>query len=171
MRRVIMLIAIAFVSSPVRAAETQEVGLTTKGQTIQAAVVRGSSDSAPVVVLVGGLSGRDESSASVARAVDTFDKQPRKDRRFTLIGIAVGNPESVRLVFPPTGAAYRDNSESHALWRWIGIHAPDLVIVAGSDESSLARALTENPVAGIGRIPARAVEATVNLLQAVPPSL
>ena len=171
MRRVIILIAIALVSSPVWAAETQEVGLTTKGQTIQAAVVRGSADSAPVVVLVGGLSGRDASSASVSRAIETFDKQPRKDRRFTLVGIAVGNPESVRLVFPPTGAAYRDNSESHALWRWIGIHAPDLVLVAGSDESSLARALTENAVAGIGRIPARAVEATVNLLQAVPPSL
>ena len=171
MHRVTMLMAIAFVSAPVWAAETQEVGLTTKGQTIQAAVVRGSSDSAPVVVLVGGLSGRDGSSASVSRAIETFDKQPRKDRRFTLIGVAVGNPESVRLVFPPTGAAYRDNSESHALWRWIGIHAPDLVIVAGSDESSLARALTEHAVAGIGRIPARTVEATVNLLQAVPASL
>ena len=171
MRRVPFLIVIACVSSPVWAAETQEVGLTTTGQAIQAAVVRGSSDSAPVVVLVGGLSGRDGSSTSVSRAIETFDTQPQKDRRFTLVGIAVGNPEGVRLVFPPTGAAYRDNSESHALWRWIGIHAPDLVLVAGSDESSLARALTENPVAGIGRIPARTVETTTNLLQAVPASL
>lgn len=171
MRRVTFLIAIACVSSPVWAAETQEVGLTTKGQTILASVVRGSSDSAPVVVLVGGLSGRDGSSTSVSRAIETFDRQPQKDRRFTLVGIAVGNPEGVRLVFPPTGAAYRDNPESHALWRWIGIHAPDFVLVAGNDESSLARALTENVVAGIGRIPARTVAATVSLLQAVPATL
>ena len=171
MRQVTLLIAIALVSAPVWAAETQEVGLTTTGQAIRAAVVRGASDAAPVVVMVGGLGGRDGSSASVSRAIETFDKQPQTSRRFTLIGIAVGNPESVRLVFPPTGAAYRDNSESHALWRWIGIHAPDLVLVAGSDDSSLAGALTENVVAGIGRIPARTVDATVNLLQAVPATL
>ena len=33
--------------------------------------------------------------------------------------------------FPPTGAAYDDgeNSERHYLWRWIGMLAPDIVIV------------------------------------------
>ncbi len=144
------------------------MGLTAKGQVIQAAIVRGSTDAAPVVALVGGLNGRDASSAAVAQAVTTFESQPQSRRRFTLIGIAVANPESSQLVFPPVGAAYRDNSESHALWRWIGIHAPDLVLVAGTDTPSLARALSENVVGGVGRIPARDVSAAERLLDAIP---
>jgi unsaturated rhamnogalacturonyl hydrolase len=37
--------------------------------------------------------------------------------------------------FPPTGSAYNDeqNSERHYLWRWIGMLAPDLVVVVGED--------------------------------------
>ena len=37
--------------------------------------------------------------------------------------------------FPPTGAAYNDeqNSERHYLWRWIGMLAPDLVVVVGEN--------------------------------------
>ena len=32
--------------------------------------------------------------------------------------------------FPPAGIAYGDRNtmESHYLWRWIGMHAPDLVV-------------------------------------------
>ncbi len=35
--------------------------------------------------------------------------------------------------FPPTGSAYNDkqNSERHYLWQWIGMLAPDLVVVVG----------------------------------------
>ena len=109
-------------------------------------------------------------AAAVSQAVDAFDKQPQARRRYTLIGIAVANPDASRLVFPPTGVAYRDNTESHALWRWIGIHAPDLVLIAGADEASLSLALSENQVAGIGRIPARAVRGT-GLLDAVPATI
>ena len=38
--------------------------------------------------------------------------------------------------FPPTGSAYNDkqNSERHYLWRWIGMLAPDLVIVVGEND-------------------------------------
>ena len=56
------------------------------------------------------------------------------------------------LQFPPTGTAYRDNTESHVLWRWIGIHAPDLVVVAGSGDAPLAAALAQNAVAFVGKI-------------------
>jgi hypothetical protein len=61
------------------------------------------------------------------------------------------------LQFPPTGAAYREQIESHLLWRWIGTHAPDLVLIVGPD-SGLADALPQNIVADVGRIPARRVE-------------
>jgi unsaturated rhamnogalacturonyl hydrolase len=38
--------------------------------------------------------------------------------------------------FPPTGTAYNDNqnSERHYLWRWIGMLAPDIVIVVGEND-------------------------------------
>ena len=38
--------------------------------------------------------------------------------------------------FPPKGAAYSDagNSERHYLWRWIGMLAPDIVIVVAGDD-------------------------------------
>ena len=171
MREAAILIAIMLSSSPALALDTQDVGLTATGQVIQAAIVRAPSESARVVALVGGLRGRDASSASVSEAVAAYEKQAPARRRFTLIGIAVANPDASQLVFPPVGAAYRDNSESHALWRWLGIHAPDLVLVAGDDVASLARALTENVVVGIGRIPARVVSAPANMLEAIPASI
>jgi unsaturated rhamnogalacturonyl hydrolase len=168
MRALALLTAVLLISSPVAAAEMQDVGLAAKGGVIRAAIVPGASESAPVVALLGGLGGEDASSRAVAQAVEAFDKQPQARRRFTLIGIALANPDNSRLVFPPTGVAYRDATESHALWRWIGIHSPDLVLIAGADESSLAHALTENVVGGIGKIPARVVSGTGALLDAVP---
>jgi len=150
--------------------DVREVGLSAKGGTIRASVVRGSSESSPIVALLGGLAGDDASSRAVSQALDAFDKQPQARRRYTLIGIAAANPDRSQLVFPPIGVAYRDNSESHALWRWLGIHSPDLVLIAGADDASLARALSEHQVAGIGRIPARVVTGTA-LLEAIPPTI
>ena len=170
LRSAALPLALALASSPAWAADVQEIGLTAKGQTIHASIVRGPSASAPVVALVGGLRGRDASSAAVAQAVAALDQQPQSTRRFTLIGIAVANPDTSRLVFPPVGAAYRDNPESHGIWRWLGIHAPDLVLVSGPDDASLVTALTANVVVGIGRIPARAVAGS-NLLGAVPATI
>jgi unsaturated rhamnogalacturonyl hydrolase len=66
--------------------------------------------------------------------------------------------------------AYRDSIESHVLWRWIGTHAPDLVLIAGSDDAisaALADALSSNVVAEIGRIPARRVDASAKMLEAL----
>jgi rhamnogalacturonyl hydrolase YesR len=45
--------------------------------------------------------------------------------------------------------AYRENAESHALWRWIGMHAPDRVRVVGNDPGGLAQAVLRTPIAGI----------------------
>ena len=168
MRRLLFIAAVVLVASPVDALEMQDVGLTTDGGTTRAAIVRGSSESAPVVALIGGLSGEDASSRAVTQAVETFDRQLQARRRYTLIGIAVANADRSRLVFPPTGVAYRDSTESHVLWRWLGAHAPDLVLIVGGDESSLANALSEHAVAGIGRIPARTVRADAALLDAIP---
>jgi rhamnogalacturonyl hydrolase YesR len=53
--------------------------------------------------------------------------------------------------------AYRENGESHLLWRWIALQAPDLVLIVGPGDSGLAQALSTNVVAGVGRIPARVI--------------
>jgi len=50
------------------------------------------------------------------------------------------------------------------LWRWIGTHAPDLVLVAGPDPG-LVEALSQGSVIDVGRIPARTVDASTRFLQ------
>ena len=69
----------------------------------------------------------------------------------------MANPDHSPLVFPPTGVAYRDKTESHVLWRWIALQAPDLVLIVGGGDAGLAAALSQNTVAGVGRIPARVI--------------
>lgn len=46
------------------------------------------------------------------------------------------------LTFPPTGRAYRENGESHRIWRRILETAPDLLVVYGPKAGSLASALS-----------------------------
>ena len=136
------------------AAETQDIGLTASGTRIDALIVEARAKSAPVVVLVGGLHGDDASAAAVRDAVAAYEK--RRARPVQLVGIPVANPNAVALQFPATGAAYRENVESNVLWRWIGAHAPDLVLIAGKDDAGLAAALGSQKVADMGSIPARA---------------
>src|SRR4051812_14533343 len=61
------------------------------------------------------------------------------------------------LAFPPTGRAYRENPEAHRIWRSPALEAPDLVLIVGED-FGLADALSNNAVAGVGRIPARRID-------------
>jgi len=134
---------------------------------IEAAVVSSPSFTVPTVMLVGGLGGNDESARLVEQELRRWEGLSQ-GRRFHLIVIALANPGAQRLEFPPTGVAYRENVVSHVLWRWIGIHAPDLVIVAGNEDSGLADALSGNSVAGVGRIPARRMDVKEGILQSLP---
>src|SRR5215831_18540112 len=136
-------------SLPLAAAEHREVGLTQKGVLIEASVVPGPNASAPTVLLVGGLAGNDESARAVSREVEAFDGIPQNRRPFRLLAISLANSDGVKLQFPPTGVAYRENSESHAVWRWIGIHAPDLVLVAGAEDFGLTASLAQNSAAQV----------------------
>ena len=117
---------------------------------------------------MGGLQGPDASVDAVRREVDAFEKQPAARRAFRLIAVPLANPDAVTLQFPPSGTAYRDNAESHVLWRWIGIHAPDLVLIAGGGDASLATALSQNAVGLVGRIPSRTVPIQAGILQSLP---
>jgi rhamnogalacturonyl hydrolase YesR len=149
-------------------AEHRDVGLTPSGVPIQAAVIPGPSSASPTVLLVGGLAGKDESVSVAEQEIQRFETIRQDRRQFQLVAISLANPDANRLQFPPTGVAYRENAESHALWRWIGIHAPDLVVVLGSEDFGLTEALSKNVVAGTGRIPARRVDTRERILQTLP---
>src|SRR5262249_47979898 len=149
-------------------AEHRDAGLTSSGVRIQAAVVPGPSSSSPTVLLVAGLAGKDESVRAAEQEVQRFENVRQDRRQFRLIAISLTNPDASRLQFPPAGVAYLENAESHALWRWIGIHAPDLVIVLGSEDFGLAEALSQNVVAGTGRISARRLDSKGRILQSLP---
>jgi len=172
--RVLLVLLTASLVQPsvVPAAERRAIGLTARGASIEAVAVAGASADSPTVLLVGGLQGRDATSEAVAREASAFEGRSEKQRPFRLLAIPIANPDGQPLQFPPTGAAYREQIESHVLWRWIGTHAPDLVLIVGAD-AGLADALSRNIVADVAPIPARRVEPTspiLDMLTAIPTS-
>jgi len=153
--------------APLSAAEQWDLGLAGSGARIEAGIVAGASSSSPTVLVIGGIDKEDASTAVVRKELQTYEATPQNRRPFRLIAIPLANPDGAKLSFPPTGVAYRENAESNALWRWIGIHAPDLVLIAADTDSGLVNALTQNIVAGVGRIPARRVNPAAGFLQSV----
>jgi rhamnogalacturonyl hydrolase YesR len=162
MKTAALLLSIS-VLLPLDAAERMYVGLTKGAERIQAELVNGASASSPTIMLIGGLNGNDESSRVVAQEVRSYESGKPS---FRLIAIAVANPDRSKLSFPPDGVAYRGNPVAHASWRWTAVQAPDLVLVAGSDDAGLAEAFSQNVVAGVGKIPARRVDAKPGILSA-----
>jgi unsaturated rhamnogalacturonyl hydrolase len=164
MKKKLLSIALfALLSSPLAAAESLVIGLAGSGARIEGAAVSAPAQSR-TVLLIGGLKGKDESAERVREALAKFERTKPARRAFNLIAIPLANPDAARLQFPATGVAYRENPEANALWRWIGLHAPDLVIVAGDEDFGLAQALSNNAVAETGRIPARRAPARGGLL-------
>jgi rhamnogalacturonyl hydrolase YesR len=165
--RAAVLLAILFLSRPADG-ETRYVGLTPSGARIEATVIEGASPQSPRVLLVGGLNGKDESEKIVSEETRKFASIKPSGRRFRLQAISVANPDRNKLIFPPAGVAYRDNPESHALWRWIGTEAPDLVLIVAGEDFGMAKALSQNAPADVGPIPAQQVAVKAGILEAVP---
>jgi rhamnogalacturonyl hydrolase YesR len=169
MTKLIGVALIALLASPLLAAESFEIGLAGSGARIEgfavsAAGARSDATTLPTVLLIGGLRGNDESTSRVRAAVAQFERRKPARRAFNLLAIPLANPDGASLAFPPTGVAYRENPEANALWRWIGLHAPDLVLIAGDEDFNLSQRLSRTAVAEVGRIPARRVGARENLL-------
>jgi rhamnogalacturonyl hydrolase YesR len=162
-----LLFAFLLLSWPANG-DTRYVGLTPRGARITATVVEGASPGLPTVLLVGGLNGADESVKIVSEETRKFATIKPNSRRFRLLAIPLANPDGNKLMFPPAGVAYRDNPESHALWRWIGLEAPDLVLIAAGEEFGMAEALSQNAPADVGPIPAQRVAVRAGILKAVP---
>jgi len=163
MFRTTLLLSLTLAASTAFAADSAIVGLTSTGVRIEAQIVSASSASAPTVMVIGGMRGDQDSARAVTREVSRFEAAG-SNRAIRLIAIPMANPGGAALAFPPTGAAYRENTEAHVLWRWIALQGPDLVLIAGEQDSGLAAALSQNAVAGIGKIPARRVAATETAL-------
>ena len=144
---------VALLARPLGAAEVFDIGLAASGARIDAVVVEARAPDAPIVALVGGLAGDGASSAAVRATLAAYEQ--RGDGRLRLLAVPLANPDSSALAFPPAGAAYRENRESHVLWRWLGAQAPDVVLIAGENDFGLAAALDAQVVADMGRIPAR----------------
>jgi len=157
------LLFVAFATvcvTPLFAAEPLEIGLTGSGAVIEGLAVSSPAKASRTVLLVGGLKGPDDSVGRVRSAVKQFESLKPARRDFNLLAIPLANPDGAALTFPPSGIAYRENPEANALWRWIGLHAPDLVLVVGADEPGLASTLSSTVVAETGHIPARAAPET-----------
>lgn len=127
------------------------------------------------VLLVGGWEGRGESTQAVLAALQA--PQASTPQTLSLSAVPSVRPDPTgdpltALSFPPPGNAYHqpENDVAHYLWRWIGMHAPDAVILvaAESDPSaaSLAQALGKSAPCGMGTIPCRVV-ATADLSRAL----
>lgn len=168
----LLLGAVSLSLSPVslHAAES-EVGLTADGEPILCEHGNYSLDRLNPrkrIVVVGGLDGSAESAQATRRMYEWFEKsrQALKLRRqFALSIVPLANPDGVRLQFPPQGDAYKNLTESHYLWRWLQVHAPDYVLIAGSDPVGLAQALSSGEASITGRIPAERIPDVADGLQ------
>src|SRR6185369_6408510 len=161
------LVSLLFVS-PAMSAERWAIGLTSNDAAIEATVVAGPTSSAPTVLLIGGMNGKDATTGVVSDEAASFETIPQNRRLFRLIAVPLANPDARPLQFPPTGIAYKDNAESHVLWRWIALQAPDLVVIAGEADSGLAAALSQSAAGSMGRIPAQIMAAKAGMLRSLP---
>jgi len=162
-----LVLSLLWTALPAAGADSSYIGMAAGGARIEALMVPGAAETSPAVLVIGGMNAQQGSSAVVLQDVKKYEGLARNRRPFRLLAIPLANPDGSRLVFPPAGAAYRENPESHALWRWIAIQSPDLVLIAGDDDFGLAAALSQGSVAGVGRVPARRVAAVAGILDPI----
>ena len=114
------------------------------------------------VLLIGGLDGSPRTTKAAISCMSEFYSQPESARAgIALSIIAGGNPWGIQNKtigdngsggnpasgYPPQGDAYLNatNPESQYIWRWIGMHAPDLVIELVDGETSKFVDVTTRP--------------------------
>jgi unsaturated rhamnogalacturonyl hydrolase len=127
------------------------IGVTRTGTAIPSLLDQGDLDyNTPKtrLLLVGGLDGTPESVSATIACLRWFHSSPEARplrERFTLSAVPCANPDAWAagkgpanlskgnplVGYPPKGDAYSSPTDPEAayLWRWIGMHAPDLVIV------------------------------------------
>ena len=142
------------------------VGVTGQGSPIRAAAAWEAlrfESSKPAVLLVGGLDGSPQSTNVVLALLHSG----LAGGDFAVSAVANAAPDgpfppagAAAAVFPPEGAAYGGaNAPAHYLWRFIGMHAPDLVVEVRAEAGAaggLTQALAAGAApAGVGGVAAR----------------
>ena len=117
-----------------------EVGLTEERKLITAEGVINNESNATVLYL-SGLDGNESKNNNLDELVPAY-AEVAGPNDINLIVISRANPEGNQLQFPPAGQAYTENTVSHVLWRWIGSHAPDLIIIEPDDDFGFREAIT-----------------------------
>lgn len=142
------------------------IGVTRRGTPMPALVNREDFDlhtKKTRILLVGGLDG---SRASVARTIEslrwfqTSQQAAPLRNQFLLSAVLCANPDALAAGkgpqntssgnptrgYPPQGNSYNSKTDPEAayLWRWIGMHAPDLVVELG-DGKTLSWHVADSP--------------------------
>lgn len=138
-------------------------------------VIGRAADGTPIAALVGdGETGYathrlrvlliGTSDEELARIFAWFHSAASGLARYTLTVVRDPAPAAT---YPPQGEAYASSPEAQCLWRWTGIHAPDVVLIEGTATrpDDLGSQLGRVAAAGVGIVPvirlARLSEATV----------
>lgn len=112
-----------------------------------------NDDGIPLVAWTGGATTAGRGDAYRIVHFGKFDPESISDKlnpENDWMGLTVPLPAAS---FPPQGKAYLENPAAHAIWRWLGITAPDAVFVPDSPEgNALSQALQEYPPAEVGMV-------------------
>ena len=139
---------------------TVGVGVTRKGTALTAAINSEDLNLATTkfrILLIGGMKGRDKTLQSVITDAKWFyskQKSGSAENEFLLSAIGTVNPHGIgdkrdpRGGYPPKGRAYDDrhNPEAGYLWRWLGMHAPDLVVVIRESPGKQGWVIPKSPL-------------------------
>ena len=126
------------------------VGMSGQGTPIEALSVPAQIADAPSVVVIGGFSGERATTNMVMTGYEAYANEAENFLDVTFIPAV--NPDAVPLQFPPREISYAGNWAEMSLWRWIGTHAPDAIIIMGEDKYGLGTALAAD-IMGLGPIP------------------
>lgn len=131
-------------------AQSWTVGMSGQGKPIEALSVPAQIADAPSVVVIGGFSGEKATTNMVMTGYEAYANEAENFLDVTFIPAV--NPDAVPLQFPPRETSYAGNWTEMSLWRWIGTHAPDAIIIMGEDKYGLGAALAAD-IMGLGTIP------------------
>lgn len=114
------------------------------------------------VLLVGGVDGSSAAAGPIRKALTWFlrDESAAAYREsFIVSAVPHANPDGTDLneSFPPQGSAYNSPRDPEAayLWRWIGMHAPDVVVDVRTGEA-FQLAVPTSDQAGLNKLKSRA---------------
>lgn len=152
------------------------IGVTAGGATIESLLTSDDADHntrKQRVLLIGGLDGDRASSQAVQSAFEWFQsgRASAYRKRFAISAVPLASPEGKsEASFPPAGEYYGGCPDMAAgyLWRWTGVHAPDLVVQVSAGDAgrndSLVAQLPRLAACSTGTIPARRVPVTADFL-------